>query len=114
MDTLYWLIQPTGHIETGSKDLAKQPSFNEFAFIAPLLRCAHFEHVSVLFEGEPRDMFVDEVGALTSRPINPLATVLYHQNTMWRHLSVGHPLKPGDLTSIHGPAIFFPTRRVWF
>lgn len=116
MDTLYWLIEPTGHIETKSVFLPAEPSLDDLRFIAPLIQVDtyNFEHVTVLYANEPRDMFVDDEGALKQRPINPLATQLYIQNTMWRHLSLGHTINVRDFSPIHGPAIFFPNRRVWF
>lgn len=114
MDTLFWLIEPTGHIETGSKDLPAKPGYADLKFIAPLIRARHFEHVTILYNGERRDMFVDELGLLEDRPYNPLATMLYRQNTMVRCLAQGQKLLPSEIGHIVGPAVFFPTRQVWF
>jgi hypothetical protein len=81
--------------------------------ILPHLRAvraaAHLEHVRVLFDDRPADMFVDDCGAIAELPVNPVATAIYQ--TAWRRR---FPLTGEDtLHSIHGAAVIF-RRQVWF
>lgn len=83
------------------------------ATILPHLRAvrpgAHLEHVGVLFEGMPADMFVDDMGAVVELAVNPEATKIYRTAWLGRY-----PLtNPETMHAIYGPAIVF-RRRVWF
>lgn len=116
-------MQTTLHIyrvgcarETKLMDLATRPGFTAInRVVLPLLEGAkNIEHVSVLHNGERRDMFVDELGALPMLtrpplPVNEPATAIYHAASLER--------EPGADTSrwpkIHGTAVVFD-RIVWF
>lgn len=84
--------------------------------VKPLLNDSWIEHVSVLYDFhnvgklEPSDMFVDEIGALKSLPINREATLIYHTFTNDRR----KPKSPlTNLAFIYGTAIIFE-RRIWY
>lgn len=69
----------------------------------------NLEHVSVLFQDRPADMFVDEIGLIDGLPRNEAATDIYR--SFWRK---HHPEDdPESLPHIAGPALIF-SRRVWF
>lgn len=69
----------------------------------------NLEHVSVLFEGQPTDMFVDEVGVNDGLPRNEQATAIYR--TYWLQEHPGDD--PESLPHIAGTAVLFRGRRVW-
>ncbi len=85
------------------------------ALVGPLIGDGEpFEHVSVLHNGERADMFVAEMGALTTPkrgplPTNDAATKVYRAATM-RHAPRTHP---DSLPCIYGPAVLFD-EQVWF
>jgi hypothetical protein len=102
--------------ETREADLAAEPGFNELnRLILPLLEGAeNMEHVSVLFDGWPADMFVDEEGAVPTRsrgplPVNRAATEIYHAASLRRDPNAD----TSEWPRIHGTAVLF-ARRVWF
>jgi len=74
--------------------------------VTPLLDGGDLEHVSVLFEQRPADMFVDEDGARKGLPENPEATAIYQA---W---SIQRGSKAADLSKIYGVAIIFE-KLVW-
>jgi hypothetical protein len=83
------------------------------------------EHVSVLWQGKPHHMFVDEEGRLRGKPLNPIATRIYWNATLQRRgkadlifddLTANFLLKPAQLRTlpveladayIVGPAILW-------
>ena len=67
------------------------------------------EHVSVLHEGKPTDMFVCEDSAYFGNPRNDKATKIYRANWMDQHPKDD----PESLPAIYGPAVL-ADRRVWF
>lgn len=69
---------------------------------------ADFEHVTVLFNGERRDMFVDEMGALQGLPVNDAATAIY-----WTASRARGESDFRNAPRIHGVAILFPDHQVW-
>jgi hypothetical protein len=95
--------------------MPQEPGYDRLKeFIMPLLgeNVEGFEHVSVLYEGKPHDMFVDDRGAIgtkTTPPsdINVRATAIYHAYG----LSIGTDMR--DAASIFGVAVL-ATRKVWF
>ncbi|MDB5596220.1 MAG: hypothetical protein JWM36_3181 [Hyphomicrobiales bacterium] len=68
----------------------------------------HLEHVSVLIDGRPTDMFVDEDGMSKGLPVNVAATKIYRANSLLRNPD----LDAEKLPKIVGPAVVF-SRRVW-
>lgn len=116
------------------------------AYDAPLLKVAYnsisqaithffdepFEHVSVLYDGHRRDMFVGETSSTNGRHIrNVRATNIYRANAIQKarlgvefdipadieRLLSGRPeysfLDPESLPAICGPAVLFPDKIVW-
>lgn len=73
------------------------------------------EHVSVLFQGERADMFVDEVGVNDGLPRNDLATDIYRANWISQHPAnaLRANFDPESLPHIAGTAVLFRGRRVW-
>jgi hypothetical protein len=67
------------------------------------------EHVSVLFQDQHADMFVDERGVIDGLPRNDLATAIYRENWMRQHPDND----PESLPHIAGTAVVFHGRRVW-
>lgn len=76
--------------------------------VEPLLDGADLEHVTVLFEDKPADMFVDEMGHMKSLPINREATTIYRTNWMKHNPDAD----PDSLPTIAGTAVVFD-RIVW-
>ncbi len=111
MKTEYTIFRPgSENGESGEVDWPAEPGYDLMkALIEPLLDGAHLEHVTVLHEGERRDMFVDEMGSVNGLPVNALATPIYRNNWLTRHPNV----QPDSMPAIHGTAILF-ARRVWF
>lgn len=79
--------------------------------IEPLLDGAPLEHVKVLWNGKPADMFVDEMGHVRKQPLprNDEATAIYRANWLKQHPECD----PETLPIIVGTAILFE-QRVWF
>lgn len=114
--TTYQLLLPG---DAAAPELAVEwpavPGYRRIAeLVEPLLGDEPLEHVSVLYQGEHRDMFVSELGHLeltTRRPLprNDRATAIYRAAWMARHPWT----KPETLQWIAGPAVLFLNRRVW-
>jgi hypothetical protein len=67
------------------------------------LHCNWPEHVSVLFEGKPADMFVDENGHAKNLPRNEAATAIYRAYSLRQHPNTD----PESLPFIAGTAVLF-------
>lgn len=115
MKTAYTIFRP-GH-ESGERhevDLPEEPTYRRLEnLIKPLLDGGDLEHVTVLYEGERHDMFIDELGATSLQPGYPLpvnrrATEIYRAAWLAQHPGDD----PDDLPAIHGPAVLFH-RIVW-
>jgi len=77
--------------------------------VMALLDGAHLEHVAVEYEGQRRDMFVDEIGQMKNLPVNGTATAIYR--SWWLRT---HPTDTAEnLPDVVGPAILFLDRIVW-
>jgi hypothetical protein len=90
-----------------------EPDYDELKLlIEPLLDGARLEHVTVLGEDgkSRRDLFVNEFGSKKGLPINDAATAHYWRNTLSRRPDADMRGMP----QIHGPAVLFPDRQVWF
>ena len=79
------------------------------AVVEPMLYGGRLEHVSVLHEGRPTDMFVGEDSAYAGNVRNDKATKIYRANWMDQHPTTD----PESLPAIYGPAVLVD-RRVWF
>lgn len=122
MKTVYHLYLPTAlEPSIGELDWPERPDFG--AMKSPITKLLNsgaepadfnFEHVAVLYHGERRDMFVDELGRYKNNlDINLAATFIYLTNTVL-HQKRGtffQALETGSF--IVGPALLFE-RRVWF
>jgi hypothetical protein len=117
MKTSYTVIR-VGDVplESGEIDWPPEPGIKLIhGLIDPILGAGEpLEHVSVLHDGRPADMFVSELGhrALTTRgplPINGRATIIYRHYWMTRFPETDAK----GLPTIAGTAILF-SRRVWF
>lgn len=74
----------------------------------PLLETTDLEHVHVLYQGKPTDMFVDEIGVEKRLARNEAATAIYR--SFW--LSTHPDDDPESLPAIYGTAVLF-SRTVW-
>jgi hypothetical protein len=104
MDTIYHVYEP-GRLTpiVGVIDWPEEPTYDQIRALTKHHIDGWLEHVSVLFKGKHRDMFVDEEGLLKHLPFNQEATRIY-----WAASGAtrGSP--------IVGTAILFPDRRIWF
>lgn len=110
MQFSYTIYRPDGSHSDHTIDWPAEPDYKQLEdLLNPLIGCQWFEHVSVRHNGERRDMFVDETGALTGLPWNEAATAIYRAN--WLH---DHPgTDPKSLAAIYGVAVLFPNQIVW-
>lgn len=112
MPTFDYRVIPVGDsaVKTGSIEWPAEPGFDAInKLVQPLIGGGHIEHVTVLHEGQRRDMIVDEEGRLKGMLRNERATAIYRTAWMLRN-----PGKDADeLPHIAGPAVLF-TRRCWF
>ena len=110
MKTTYRIFRIDGKATAGVVDWPKEPGYDKIAaLIKPLLGGHDLEHVTVLHDGERRDMFVHDEGPLPALPPTDRATAIYRTNWMTQHPSAD----PESLPWIAGTAILFD-RRVWF
>lgn len=110
MKTTYTVIKPDGTQTDGEVDWPKEPGYTKIAaLVRPLLDGAELEHVNVLFQNTPHDMFVDEEGLNKGLKRNEKATAIYRR--YWTGI---HPDRdPESISYIAGTAIIFH-RRVWY
>lgn len=88
---------------------APGPGYEQLAALINPIVGGELEHVSVLWNDRPADMFVHETGVLEGLPRNVEATAIYRAN--WLKL---HPRwNPEALNWIAGTAVVFE-QRVWF
>lgn len=117
VDTVFHVFQPDRKRHTEVRHaIAFHPGLVVLeSIIKPLLGfdVESMEHVAVLYQGRASDMFVDELGAISTmtrsqpKPINPMATAIYHAYAK----SVGQDMRHAP--SIHGVAVI-AMRKVWF
>lgn len=109
-NTAYTIFLADGGVERGAIEWPRKPGWRRIqAFMAPLIGAGHnFEHVSVLFQGALRDMFVDDMGAIWRLPRNEAATRIYRAHWL-KHNPDSDPEK---LPAIYGVAVLFH-REVW-
>lgn len=106
----YILFLPDGTETRSEVDWPNDPGYGRIAHLIEPFVGGRVEHVSVLYEGERRDMFVHEEGALIPLARNERATEIYRAN--W--LSKNSSCPPESIPAIYGAAVLFPDRRVWF
>jgi hypothetical protein len=125
------LIPVIGEVQEYNAPLLKV-AFNSISQAISRFFDEPFEHVSVLYNGHRRDMFVGETSTTNGRHIrNVRATNIYRANAIQRaRLGVeldipvsielmlyGRPeytlLNPESLPAICGPAVLFPDTIVW-
>jgi hypothetical protein len=107
--TRYIVLHTDGSMTAGEVDWPKSPSLKEIkALVEPILD-GEMEHVRVLdpTSDEYRDMFVDELSRVRSKPRNEAATALYRNNWL-----VHEGGEPEDLPWIAGNAVLFD-RVIW-
>ena len=114
MKTLYTVYFTGGETVDHEVDLPQEPGYGALRdIILPHLSGgeheAELEHVSVLWNNEALDMFVDDLGALLHLPVNPKATEIYRNNWLTQHPDTD----PESLSAIYGVAILFH-RKVWY
>jgi hypothetical protein len=113
MQAIYHILYPDGAIETNQVEWPALPDRSEVeTLIGPLLGGDPAEHVTVLYEGEPRDMFVSELGhepVNAPLPVNPAATKIFRANVLADYPDTD----PDRLPAIAGPAVLFANRVVW-
>jgi hypothetical protein len=112
MNTVYHVIPEIGSMRTiVTETLPEKPRLDHLRkLIEPHLDGERLEHVSVLWEGQRRDMFVGETSSINGRMIrNIRATEIYRNNWLTRNLGAD----PESLPAISGPAVLFD-RIVWF
>jgi len=106
----YVAIHPSGREDRFIARLPIRPTYNEIAkVVAPHFPNAKFEHVSVLWDHKPLDMFVDESSQIKGLPKNIRATKIYRNNWMQTHPAAD----PEALPDIAGLALLF-FRRIWY
>lgn len=72
MSTLY-RINPDGSFVTFDNQITA-PSY---VSMKKFIECETLEHVSVLFDGKPAHLFVDEDGSTKELPVNERASAIY-------------------------------------
>ena len=63
------------------------------------ISCDGIELVKVFYKGERQQLIVDEVGAVNKKPINTLATPIYHNASVLRGIDAS------NAPCIHGIAV---------
>lgn len=76
---------------------------------SPLLGCRAFEHIRMHVNGEPRDLFCDEMTGIKDMPVNERATELYRSLL----LAANPHADPASLPRICGTVVVFD-EQVWF
>ncbi|PZU95495.1 MAG: hypothetical protein DI527_00365 [Chelatococcus sp.] len=108
--TTITILRPGEAAKTETFDLPREPGYHALKrLVEPHLDGGSLEHVSVLHDGEPTDMFLHDEGALIELPRNEPATAIYRAN--WLNQNPG--ADPESVPAIYGPAVLF-SRRVWF
>ena len=84
-------------------EMSRTPTVAEIkAALRPHLEGGTPEHVIVLLDGRPADMFVDEMATAKGLPRNEEATKVYRANWLKRHRQ-----DPETMPFIAGPAVLF-------
>lgn len=110
--TKFTIIMPDGTVmEDQFRFDKKPPSYKSLqTLLGPFVE-GYIEHVNVFYNGEYRDMFVNETGMRDGLEINPKATEIYLENIK-THANEFYE-KEKQRTHIHGVAVLFPEEKVW-
>lgn len=108
MMTALHIFHVDGAIEDRTADLPERPSLAALHALCDPIVGGVAEHVTVLGEDGPQDLFVHETGVNDGLPLNPNATALYRR--AW--LSRNPDADPDSLPYVAGVAVAFG-RRVW-
>jgi hypothetical protein len=109
MQTSYKVMKVDGSEEAGAVDWPREPGYAAISKLVNPLLGAELEHVSVLHDGKPSDMFVDGDGQIKGLPRNEAATAIYRAYAMKRDPD----RDPEDIPWIAGTAVIFD-RRIWY
>ena len=110
VETPITIFRPGEKPWQGSVHLPAKPTLAQLhRVLAPTFAPALTEHVHVLHDGKPADLFVDEWGVNKGLRRNAEATVIYRAAWMSAHPEAN----PETLPWIAGPAVLFH-RKVWF
>lgn len=127
MNTRLIVLHPSGQQVKTTVDLPERPKYGDLSNVMRRFLGTYsdprggepvaelMEHVSVLVDGERRDMFVCELGDCKLRtrgplPFNPQASALMRAVT----LAERPDADPDTLAKVCGVAVLFDGRRVWF
>jgi len=110
--TKFQIIMPDGMIlEDQFRFDRKPPSYKTLqGLLGPFVE-GQIEHVNVFYEGEYRDMFVNETGMRDKLELNPKATEIYLNNTKVHDPDRYKQVK--NRSAIYGVAVLFPEEKVW-
>lgn len=99
MKTTYTVLRPDGAQVDGEVDWPQEPGYDRISSVVrPLLDGADLEHVSVLFQNRPHDMFVDEEGLIKGLMRNEAATAVYRRNWLSKARTPAPTLRPSRLS----------------
>ena len=110
MITRYTIFRADGTKEEREVDWPAEPDYESIARLVEPVVGDTLEHVSVLFEDEATDMFIDEIGHMRiggPKPSNKAATEIFQAHP------VSKGLRPEELPIILGDVVVFH-RRVWY
>ena len=112
MKIAYTLIRADGLIESHTDEFPGEPEgwYGEVRrlFSRHFGEDVFYEHVNVWHQGQYRDMFVDETGALKGLPVNAEASEIYHANVKAHFPDEAND----DMPLIYGDALLFE-QKVW-
>lgn len=109
IETVFQVLRPGAPADSQTVMLPKEPGYKLLQAIFGGFVGGTIEHVSVLHEGKPADMFVEGDGRLKGFPRNHVATAIYRNNWLTRYPDT----PPETLDWIAGTAVLLG-RRVWF
>lgn len=108
IETTYHIITPSAR-STRTVDWPRKPDLGLLQGLIKPIVGGHMEHVTVYFNNQYTDMFVNEEGRIFGFPLNKEATEIYLAN--WRRQNPGKEDPEGSF--IVGNAVVFE-RRIWF
>lgn len=95
---------------TGTVAMTESPGLAELKEnVQRVLGCGSLFHITVVDEGEVRDLFIDEMNGMHGLPVNARATELVRAAYLAEHPRIDE----ASLPVISGPAVIFD-EQVWF